>query len=287
MKDGRFYKRTLTDYDLPKEAIRRVVEVKRREWAAMQRYVGHQGCRMQFLAGELNDHATEPCGRCDFCSPEGALHAGYEQATGVAAAEFLENVVIEIQPKKLAGRSWADARDRFEEYAFPYRLGELAHEPGRALSYWGEAGWGELVVQWKRAGKLDPQLVTVSAAAIRDRWKPSPAPEWVTFVPSLRKPRLVADFAEALAAALQIPCVDLVRKVTANEPQKTMENAFHQCRNLDGSFAIGEGVRDRPVLLIDDAVDSGWTFAVIAALLRRAGAGAVFPFALASTTPGG
>jgi ATP-dependent DNA helicase RecQ len=38
------------------------------------------------------------------------------------------------------------------------------------------------------------------------------------------------------------------------------------------------------VLLIDDVVDSRWTFTVIAALLREAGSGPVFPLALAAAT---
>lgn len=35
------------------------------------------------------------------------------------------------------------------------------------------------------------------------------------------------------------------------------------------------------MFLIDDMVDSGWTFTVIAALLRQAGIDRVFPLALA------
>jgi ATP-dependent DNA helicase RecQ len=38
------------------------------------------------------------------------------------------------------------------------------------------------------------------------------------------------------------------------------------------------------VLLIDDMVDSKWTFTVVAALLRRAGSGPVYPFALADSS---
>jgi ATP-dependent DNA helicase RecQ len=38
------------------------------------------------------------------------------------------------------------------------------------------------------------------------------------------------------------------------------------------------------VLLIDDMVDSKWTFTVAAALLRRAGSGPVHPFALADSS---
>jgi ATP-dependent DNA helicase RecQ len=37
-----------------------------------------------------------------------------------------------------------------------------------------------------------------------------------------------------------------------------------------------------PVLLVDDLVDSRWTMTVAGALLRRAGAPAVLPFALAA-----
>lgn len=36
-----------------------------------------------------------------------------------------------------------------------------------------------------------------------------------------------------------------------------------------------------PVLLVDDIVDSGWTFAVAAWLLRKRGSGEVWPLALA------
>jgi ATP-dependent DNA helicase RecQ len=36
-----------------------------------------------------------------------------------------------------------------------------------------------------------------------------------------------------------------------------------------------------PVLLVDDVIDSGWTATVVARLLRRSGASAVLPFALA------
>jgi ATP-dependent DNA helicase RecQ len=36
------------------------------------------------------------------------------------------------------------------------------------------------------------------------------------------------------------------------------------------------------VLLVDDVIDTGWTVTVAARVLRRAGAGAVLPFALAA-----
>ena len=66
------------------------------------------------------------------------------------------------------------------------------------------------------------------------------------------------------------------------EPQKTRANSFQQAQNLVGAFVVErESVRPEALLLIDDMVDSKWTFTVAAALLRRAGSGPVHPFALA------
>ena len=68
------------------------------------------------------------------------------------------------------------------------------------------------------------------------------------------------------------------------EPQKQMENRFHQCHNLDGAFAVDVDLcYSDPVLLVDDVVDSAWTLTLTAALLRQAGVQAVLPFALATT----
>ena len=121
---------------------------------------------------------------------------------------------------------------------------------------------------------------------VDQRWRPQPRPTWVTCVPSLRHPDLVPDLARRVAAGLGVPFVAAVAKVRANEPQKVQENRFHQCANLDGVFAVAPDVPAGPVLLVDDIVDSGWTLTVVAALLRQAGADAVWPVALAAATAG-
>jgi ATP-dependent DNA helicase RecQ len=67
-----------------------------------------------------------------------------------------------------------------------------------------------------------------------------------------------------------------------------MQNDYQQAHNLENAFAVEpDSVRNGPVLLVDDMVDSGWTFTVVAALLRDAGCGPVFPLALAVTTTTG
>lgn len=98
---------------------------------------------------------------------------------------------------------------------------------------------------------------------------------------------MVPDFSHRLAAALGIPFVDAVHKTRPTEPQKAMQNSYQQAANLAGAFAVVAGdVSDTPVLLVDDIVDSRWTFTVVAALLRQAGSGPVFPLALSMAAGG-
>lgn len=83
-------------------------------------------------------------------------------------------------------------------------------------------------------------------------------------MPSYNQPTLVADFADRLAAALGLRFARVVSKVKQNAPQKDQQNGAHQCRNLDGVFALRGDLPGGPVLLVDDVVDSGWTLTVVA-----------------------
>jgi hypothetical protein len=53
----------------------------------------------------------------------------------------------------------------------------------------------------------------------------------------------VPDFAERLAAALALPFVPALQKVCDTAEQKDMENSTQQARNLDGSLAGSDGIR--------------------------------------------
>ena len=273
------YARTLNSYQLPREEIERLSKIKKDEWEVMKEYQRHNDCLMLYLSKELNDHNNDPCGRCANCNPDGALSDKYSHKIGEAAAAFLENILIEIEPRKVVSCS------DFPVENFPRKLinENLMHESGRALSYWGDAGWGEVAKKGKASGSFHPGLAKASAKLIRERWMPDPAPQWLTYVPSMRNNALVADFAKQLADLLGIPCFEVVKKVRKNKPQKLMDNSRFRCANLDGVFKIESNILDTPVLLVDDAVDSSWTFTVVSALLRRAGSGPVYPFAVVST----
>jgi ATP-dependent DNA helicase RecQ len=73
-----------------------------------------------------------------------------------------------------------------------------------------------------------------------------------------------------------------LEKTDDRPEQKTMANSTQQARNIDGSLRITADVLPTgPVLLVDDMVDSRWTFTVAAWLLRSHGSGDVWPLALA------
>ena len=69
-------------------------------------------------------------------------------------------------------------------------------------------------------------------------------------------------------------------------PQKTMQNSAQQLQNLDGAFeALPDTILPGPCFLLDDIVDSRWTFTIGGYLLKEAYAAEIFPISLASTTP--
>ena len=243
----------------------------------MQAYVGHTGCLMEFLAQALDDPTAKPCGRCANCVGKG-LPSRVSPALVAEATAFLKRDNVIIRPRK-----------QWPAELFPDRKRTIPEEertaPGRALCYYGDAGWGKLVREGKYVHRhFSDQLVRASADLISNRWQPDPPPTWVTAIPSRRHPRLVPDLAQRLARVLGLPFIPaLVRAKDAPE-QKTMENSTMQARNVQGSLAIARDVPSEPVLLVDDIVDSRWTLTMAGWLLRTHGSGIVYPFVLACAT---
>jgi ATP-dependent DNA helicase RecQ len=271
--------RTPNPWQLDRERIARVTALRRAERAQMSAYVRYPDCLMEFLARALDDPAAGPCGRCANCQGKG-FTADVDPALVAAARDFLCGRDIIIDP-----------RQRWPAGLFPDRpkttiLPEERVEPGRTLSLYADGGWGRLVRAGKyRSGEFTDELVEAAAALIRDRWKPEPAPEWVTAIPSPRHPRLVRSFAERLAARLGLPFVPAFTAADVPE-QKSMLNSFRQSRNAVALLRIDPAaIRPGPVLLLDDMIDSRWTMTVAGRLLRAHGCAAVFPFALARSTP--
>jgi ATP-dependent DNA helicase RecQ len=281
IKDGALWRRTPVAYRMDHDHIERLTRQREAEWQEVQEYVDAPGCLMQFLAEALDDPHPRPCGRCARCLAEPVVATGFALPLAAEAGRFLKQAEMPLDCRRQA------AAGAFVEYGFSSSLPKtLLAETGRILSRWGDAGWGRLVAEDKHADHFRDELVEACAEMIRERWRPEPSPSWVTCVPSRRRPELVADFARRLAARLGLSFQAAINKIRDNEPQKSQQNRYHQCRNLDGVFAVAPGVSGGAVLLVDDVVDSAWTMTVASALLRRAGSGQVWPVALATSSAG-
>ncbi|MDU0355770.1 hypothetical protein RS130_19460 [Paraglaciecola aquimarina] len=284
LKDGNQYFRTQFDYQLPHEKIERLNNVKQQEWERLNQYHSETSCLMAFLSAELDDPESGQCGKCENCHPQGKLPTQISNELVLKANDYLRHRYIQIKPRATFASSGDNARLAFAQYGFPYKNSKLKFEPGMALSSWKDGGWGDLVAEGKKCGQFSHDLIAPMVKMINSI-EYEERPTWLTYIPSPRHPNLVKNFAYALAKALGVECKDNIYVATERPPQKTMENTFHQSKNLDGAFGIDttQGYA-APVWLLDDAVDSRWTFTVAAALLKLHGVPKVVPIALTSTS---
>jgi ATP-dependent DNA helicase RecQ len=266
------WRRTLAPWAYDTERVERVTALRRAEQAAMVAYAATDGCRMAFLRQALDDPAAESCGRCDNCTGR-HMPAVREQRRVALAVTHLRGSALELPPR----RQWPPGLG-----ITPARIpADRQLQPGKVLSVYGDGGWGGMVRRDKyHAGRSSDELVEATVELL-GRWAPEPTPTWVCCVPSIGSPGLVSEFAGRVAVALGLPLHQVVRRVRPGRPQKEMQNSAQQFRNVDGAFEVEGSIPAGPVLVIDDIVDSGWTLTVVGVALRAAGAGPVYPFALA------
>jgi ATP-dependent DNA helicase RecQ len=314
------FRRTANPWQPDTARYEQVTRLRRTEVAEMQRYVEHTGCLMEFLSRALDDPAAASCGKCMNCTH----HAGRRSVPAPlvqAAVDFLRGDSLVLEPRLRWPKPLLDeiqsafplAVERFESNAPKTTIpAPVGPEAGRALSIYGDAGWGEEVARSKyAAGTFSDALIEAAVGLIREKWKPEPAPQWVTAVPSRAHSMLVADLARRIASRLGLPFHAVLHKRRATRPQKEMRNGVQQLRNLLGAFEVAEEKPDGllrqaawnttrllgsgepvalpagPVLLVDDMVDSGWTLTLLSIMLRLRGSGPVYPFALAKASPRG
>ena len=269
-----------TDYVQRRDAL---IALREAEWQEMEDYRRlKQGCRMHFLLRTLDDpDPPARCGICETCVGQPILPLEIDPDILHAANRYLFETRDEAITPRLQMPKGA-----LPTYGFPTRIPpELRAEPGYFLGRYGDDAIGDQVRAAKMVGRFGDDLVSATAQFLRGRWTASTQPAWITWVPSQRQHELIADFARRLGSELGLPVAEVLAKVLDTPPQKTMANSFFQCRNLDGAFEVTATPPPGRVLLVDDFVDSGWTFTILAMLLRQAGSGPVVPLALATTRP--
>jgi ATP-dependent DNA helicase RecQ len=262
------------------ERYRRIAAERVAEQEHMVEYEETSGCRMEFLQRSLDDDTAVPCGRCDNCAGTWFPTAIAEGATDAASAA-LDRVGVPIE----ARRQWPTGADRL---GVPVKGRIAADEQageGRALARLTDLGWGGVLRDLFAAGAADapvPPNVLGACVRVLADWGWDTRPVAVVAMPSRAKPQLVDSLARGIAEVGRLPflgSLDLVDGGPTGQPGGN--SAFRLAGVWDRFSAAGLDIPAGPVLLVDDRVDSGWSLTVAARELRRAGAAAVLPFALA------
>ncbi|MFE1646954.1 RecQ family ATP-dependent DNA helicase [Microbacterium sp. P01] len=262
------------------ERYERIAEARRAEQQHMLDYERTDDCRMEFLQRTLDDPTAARCGRCDNCA--GAwFDSGVASEATDAAAGALARVGVPIEPRA----QWPVGADRQGVPAKGRIAADERYEEGRALSRLSDLGWGgalrTLFAQPVTDAPISPALLDAAVRVLAD-WSWEHRPVAVVAMPSRGRPQLIESVARGLASAGRLPYLGTLGTRNGGPSGGPGGNSVYRLAGLWDRFdASGLDVPDGPVLLIDDLADSRWTFTVAARQLRRAGASAVLPFALA------
>jgi ATP-dependent DNA helicase RecQ len=284
VKIGSAWSRTAIPYAYPVERARALAERRSEERALMIDYARAENCLMQFLGRCLGDTGIAACGRCSVCAGKTLVDVGVIDQETEAAEDFVNHRDIALPVRK----AWPAGG--LPQYGF--RSGtkiakDLQAQEGRALAYFrlGRIGRRLRSEKYERNPARFSDVTVAEAAELVRAWNPQPPPRWIVPMPSLNRPTLVPEFAERLGEDLGLPVHHALTKRFVTEEQKEMQNSSFQARNLDGSLEVAPFAgMEHAGLFVDDMYDSGWTVAVAVALLRRAGTGIVFPFALSKAS---
>lgn len=244
-----------------------ITAIRYKEMQDMDEFTKQKGCYMKYIAEKLDDVNAKVCGKCSNC--RGLL---FDERVGAEtvqrAQQFIKSKFGVIEPRK----QFPDKTKIESEFQF---------KGGIVLSNYADAGYGMAVQKGKYLdGYFSDELVDASVKILSEFIKNNNI-EWITPVTSKRHPQLVPDFAKRLADRLGIGYFEGIKKFNAEE-QKKFENSDGQYKNANDSFEIIQ-VKKENILLVDDMVDSRWTFTVCAMKMREMGSGDIYPFALANT----
>lgn len=278
-KEKSFYYKSIAPWKPDMQYSENITNIRKQELDRMNDFIRIKECYMKFTAKQLNDETARDCGKCSNCIghpifPEKPTHENI-----LRAIKFLKTDFYSFKPRKMwpAGIQIGDRNKIPESYMC---------EDGFALSSYGDAGWGRIVKQNKYEDNYFADDLVDASEELLIQFIIDNSIVWVTSVPSLRHPDLVRSFANRLAIKLGLPYYESIIKTKNVKQQKELHNSNMQFRNAWESFDVFE-VKSGNVLLVDDMVDSKWTFTVCGYKLISKGSGKVYPFALSNTAGSG
>ncbi|MEU3664196.1 RecQ family ATP-dependent DNA helicase [Streptomyces sp. NPDC032940] len=273
-----------------------VARQRRAEQQAMRDYASTTDCRMEFLQRQLDDEGAKPCGHCDNCAGP-RFTADTSPASLDAARVDLGRAGVEVEPRRM----WPTGLPAIGvELKGRIPAGEQA-ATGRALGRLSDIGWGNRLRPMLAAHAPDgpvPDDVAKAVVTVLADWAKGPGgwasgaagapprPVGVVTVASRSRPQLIRSLGARIAEVGRLPLLGSV-EYTGEAPAVSRSNSAQRLKALDGMLAVPPalaealGGQEGPVLLVDDYTETGWTLAVAARLLRRAGASGVLPLVLA------
>ncbi|MFI1801014.1 RecQ family ATP-dependent DNA helicase [Streptomyces sp. NPDC020379] len=275
-----------------------VARQREAEQQAMREYATTTGCRMEFLRRQLDDEGATACGRCDNCA--GPRFTAEVSATALDASRGeLGRPGVELEPRRMWPTGMpavgVDLKGRIP-------AGEQAAS-GRALGRLSDIGWGNRLRPLLAPNTPDgpvPDDVADAVVTVLADWARGPGgwaggardatarPVGVVTLASRTRPKLIQSLGEHIARIGRMPLLGTVEyRDTEADTHLPRTNSAQRLRALDGALTVPPALATAlasaggPVLLVDDLADTGWTLAVAARLLRRAGAKDVLPLVLA------
>lgn len=198
----------------------------------------------------------------------------------------LSRVGVPVDPRA----QWPSGMDRLGVPVRGRISAEEAMAPGRVLARTSDLGWGQRVrdlVEGPDAPVPDQVLNAVTSVLADWDWLERPVA--VVSMPSRTHPQLVTSLAERIGELGRLPYLGALELTGDGPTGEPGGNSAFRLAGVWEQFAVPAdlarqlaGLRG-PVLLVDDRVDSRWTMTVAARELRRAGAQAVLPLALAQS----
>jgi ATP-dependent DNA helicase RecQ len=269
-----------------KERYERIAAARLGEQQAMLEFETTSGCRMEFLQRALDDETAVACGRCDNC--QGAWYpTDVAEGAVVTATQSLDRVGVAIDVRA----QWPTGMSSLGVAASgKIALGERA-EPGRALARLTDLGWGgplRNLFDAQAADAAAPPALLAACVRVLAEWGWAERPAAIVSMPSRRHPLLIDSVARSLSDVGRLPLLGTLDWVNGGPTGEPGGNSAYRLSSVWDRFAVGAELAEalaafdgRPILLIDDLADSRWTVTVASRVLRRHGASAVLPFALA------
>ena len=269
-----------------RERYERIAEARAAEQKSMLDYEHASTCRMEILQRDLDDPTAAPCGRCDNCAGPWFPTDVADEAARVASST-LDKVGVEIEPRA----QWPTGATRLGVEAKGKIPVDERAEPGRAVARLTDLGWGGVLRELFAPGVEDTpvteELLGACVRVLKD-WDWAQRPAAVVSIPSRSRPQLVDSLARGIARIGRLEDLGTMRPLGEGSRGGPGGNSAYRLADVWGTFGVDEhlaaglaGLGGRPVLLVDDRVDSRWTMTVATRELRRHGAGSVLPLALA------